>query len=77
MPEVEFFISQKESRRFKKGQKIWIRNNCTNYLDIWFKWRKKGRYVQGRIDKLSPCVGTIRSIEVNEKLFNRVKGIRK
>jgi hypothetical protein len=74
MPIVEFFIATKESKRFKKGQKVWIRYNYGNHLDIWFRWRKKGRYIQGTIDKLSPCVGKIQSIEVNDFLANRVKG---
>ncbi len=71
---VEYFRAIKNTHRFNANQKVWIRNNYANFMEIWFKWRGSGRYVTGFIDKYSPCVGEIKSIDVDHDFAMRIGG---
>ena len=62
---VQMFKAQRSTKRFRKNQKVWIKMAHGNHLSIHFKWRGKGRYVNGIIDKHSnnwrdfnPVIGT-------------------
>ena len=70
--EVQYFKSTKESNRYKKGQKIWIRLNCANHLYTYHKWKGFGRYTEGVIDKFSPLVGSIETIIVSKYFANKI-----
>ena len=64
---VQMFKAQKQSRRFRKNQKVWISNMYANHLAIRFKWRGKGRFVSGTISKFqdeAPAIGEFKTIEV-------------
>ena len=69
---IEYFKATKKTRRFNKNQKVWISLNCANHLYINFKWRGKGRYVRGIIDKHIPTVGEIKEIEVDKIFGERI-----
>ena len=71
---IEYFKTLRQGKSFNKNQKVWIRLNCANHLDIWFKYRGKGRYVSGVIDKFSTLVGEIKEIDVSEDFARRVHG---
>lgn len=70
---VQYFKSTKETNRFNKNQKVWVRLDCANHLMIYFKWRGKGRYVNGIIDKFDKCVGDIKIIEVENSFAKKIK----
>ena len=72
---VQYFKAQKQTRRFKKNQKVWIELHCANHLYIWFKWRGRGRYVSGVVDKFAKCVGEIKEIEVNDDFAKRITNV--
>ena len=72
--QIEYFKSKFSTIRFNKNQKVWIRFNHPNHLDIFFKWRGNGRYVSGMCDKYAPYVGEIKKIEVDEPFAKRIKG---
>ena len=63
---IEYFKAQKQTHRFRKNQNVWIQFNYANYLDIYFRWRGKGRYVRGTIDKFHTVVGKIKNIDVSD-----------
>ena len=71
---VEYFRSLKRTNRFNEKQKVWISHNFPNHLYIWFKWRGKGRYVRGVIDKFEKYIGEIKEIDVDDNFANRIKG---
>ena len=73
--EVQYFKALKQTKRFNKNQKVWIRHNYANNLEIRFKWRGKGRYVNGDIDKFAPSVGEIKTIPVDIDFAKRILGI--
>ena len=70
--EVQYFKAQNNSNRYRKGQKVWIRLNCANHLLTYHKWRGSGRYVEGTIDKFSPLVGKIKTIDVDDDFAERI-----
>ncbi len=63
---VQMFKAAKQTRRFRKNQKVWITWQHGNHLDIRFKWRGRGRFVHGTIDHYAPAVGLIREIDVSD-----------
>lgn len=70
---VEYFRAQKQTHRFRKNQKVWISYNYDNHLDIYFRWRGKGRYVRGTMSKdQDSVIGEIKSIEVSEEFAKRI-----
>ena len=72
---VQYFKAIKRTNRFNYNQKVWIRHMFANHMWVWFKFRGKGRYVSGVLDKFAPCIGEIKEIEVEEQFGNRIKGI--
>lgn len=48
---MKMFKAQKQTKRFKKNQKIWVTYEFSNHAYIRFKWRGSGRYVSGVISK--------------------------
>ena len=69
---VQYFKAQEESNRYRKWQKVWVRLNCANHLYTYHKWRGNGRYVEGIIDKFSPLIGEIKTIEVDSDFAERI-----
>jgi hypothetical protein len=69
---ISFFKSKKITHRFRENQKVWIRYQYGNHLDIVFRWRGKGRYVGGRIDRERPEIGEIHTIEVDDEFGRRM-----
>ena len=47
---VQYFKAAKRTHRFNENQKVWIRHTFSNHMEVWFKWRGKGRYVSGLVD---------------------------
>jgi len=60
---IQYFNAKKNTKRFKKGQKVWIRHRYANHLAIWSKWLGKGRYTHSMLDKWD---WSSKSIEWNE-----------
>lgn len=48
---VMMFKAQRQTNRFRKNQKVWVRRRFGNHLEIRFKYRGKGRYVNGVISR--------------------------
>ena len=69
---IKYFKAAKNTRRFRFNQQVWIVHEYANHMDIVFRWRGKGRYVSGVIDKFSPCVGEIKTIEVVETFIHKI-----
>jgi len=74
MINIKYFRALKRTRRFNKNQKVWIRYEYANHLEIWFKFRGKGRYVGGTIDKFCKVVGELKEIEVSDGFAKRTIG---
>lgn len=72
--EVCLFRATKDSHRFTQNQKVFVAHDYGNCLDIWHRWRGKGRFVRGRIDAASPLIGVIRTIEVDAEFAKRIRG---
>jgi len=75
MREVQYFKAAKQTHRFNENQKVWVRCNLANHLEIWFKFRGKGRYVTGTADKFALYVGEIKTIKVDDDFADRIEGI--
>ena len=48
---VKYFKAKKNTKRFKKGQKVWIRHEYANHLQVFSKWLGSGRYTESTLDK--------------------------
>lgn len=48
---VKYFKAKINTKRFRKGQKVWVRHEYANHLEVWSKWRNSGRYTQSTLDK--------------------------
>jgi len=83
--EVQYFKAQKDTKRFKKGQKVWIRYRDANCLQVWSKWRGSGRYTQSTITRwdwsnknieCNEVIGEqgLSSMEVDEEFGKRILG---
>lgn len=72
--QVQYFKVQKQTARFRDGQKVFIRHLFPNYMWIRFKHRGNGRYVNGRISNHSKAVGDIKSIQVDSSFAKRITG---
>lgn len=72
--EIEYFKVLKQTKRFNKNQTVFVRFNMANHMHIYFKWRGKGRYVQGTIDKFATCVGKIKKMNVEDAFAKKVMG---
>jgi len=71
---IKYFRALRDTHRFRKNQKVWIRTWHHNHYDIRFKFRGKGRYISGIIDNSSPAVGEIKEIEVEDGFAKRTQG---
>ena len=71
---VKYFKSKKQTKRFRENQKVWIRYEYGNHLQLFFKWRGNGRWVTGICDKFAPFVGEIKTIDVDESFAKRIHG---
>lgn len=69
MKTVEMFKAQVQTNRFRKNQKVWITKTHDNHCDIRFKYRGKGRYVNGIINRQHKAIGEIKEIEVTDKFY--------
>ena len=69
---VKYFKATKNTKRFNANQKVWITLECANHLYVRFKYRGKGRYVNGDVDKFAKYVGEIKSIEVSKDFASRL-----
>lgn len=69
---VKYFKATKNTKRFNSNQKVWITLECANHLYVRFKYRGKGRYVNGVVDKFAKYVGEIKSIEVSKDFVSRL-----
>jgi hypothetical protein len=64
---VQYFKVAKPTHRWRDGQKVWIKIAYANHLLVRFKWRGRGRMVNGTVDRFSPAVGEIKTIELEER----------
>ena len=69
---VKYFKTTKQTKRFNKNQKVWITLECANHLYVKFKYRGKGRYVNGTVDKFAKYIGEIKTIEVDKNFASRL-----
>lgn len=83
---IKYFRAQKDTRRFRKNQKVWVVIDHANHAQIRFKWRGKGRYVNGVIAKFSLIKGEwtlnrtigedgFKEIEVDDLSAERLVGL--
>ena len=63
MAKLKYFKALKQTRRFSFNQKVWIKAEYPNHLEICFKWRGSGRMVNGVIDRFGAEVGEIKEID--------------
>ena len=73
MVEVQYFKATKQTNRFNINQKVWLSLNCANHMRIYFRFRGKGRYVSGTIDKFNQAVGEIKTIDVDATFAKRIQ----
>lgn len=79
---VKMFKAKKQTKRFRKNQKVWVIHDFGNHAYIRFKWRGNGRYVNGVIDKwnwtkkanYNTVIGEngFKEIEVSDEFGNRL-----
>ena len=48
---VKYFKAKENTKRFKKGQKVWVVVEYENYLRVLSKWHGSGRYTYSILDK--------------------------
>ena len=71
---VQMFRAQVRTRRFRKNQKVWVRLREQNHLIIWFRWRGRGTYVRGVIERTHDAVGALQDIDVNCDFARQIHG---
>lgn len=70
---VKMFKATKQTHRWRENQKVWVRHEFANHLLVYFRWRGRGRYVTGIVDKfLHTAVGKIVELEVGESFAHRI-----
>ena len=76
------FKSTSTTNRFNKNQKVWVVFDQGNYLQIKFRWKGSGRYVNGILAKwpysssnrINDIVGnTLKEVEVTEKFYTFIQ----
>lgn len=81
MKTVKYFKAQVNTKKFKKGQVVWVTIEQGNHLYIISRWRGKGRYMSGMMAKwdssyrnFSSIIGNsgIKEMDVTEEFYNRV-----
>lgn len=86
---VKKFKAQRDTKRYRKNQDVWIQLQSPNHLRVIHKWRGKGRYVQSYVsmwnnkqptgnpdDEVFSLIGSldnIREIEVDDSFAERHK----
>lgn len=70
--EVQMFKAARKTNRWNANQRVWIRFRHANHLNVWFRFRGKGRYVSGIVDRFSPSVGSLSTIEVSDAFAARI-----
>ena len=72
------FKAQKQTRRFNKNQRVWIVKEYGNFCIIKFRYRGRGRYVSGILNKENQTVAnvTFKEIEVHEDFYNKIMDIK-
>lgn len=71
---VSIFKAACQTHRFRKNQKVWVREMCQNHMVVWYRFRGKNRYVEGTVDRWATCVGPVAEIDVDEAFWQRIKG---
>ena len=61
---VKYFKAIKQTHRFRENQKVWIRHEHSNHLDIFYKFRGYGKWVHGVCDRWAIFIGNIKEIDV-------------
>lgn len=74
MTKVKYFKATMDTHRFRQNQKVWIRHQGGNSIDIYFRWRGKGRYTNGIIYNSHKSIGEIKEIEVQDSFALKVLG---
>lgn len=76
LTKVKMFRAQTRTRRFRKNQKVWVREEHGNHLSVWFRWKGSGRYVQGTIDKFHNTVGLLplKEFTVSNEFAQNIRG---
>lgn len=72
MPTISYFKTTKKTKRFNKNQNVWIRFSYSNHLHIYYKYRGKGRYVNGIIDRFSKTINEIKTINISDEFYNKI-----
>ena len=73
MQKIQYFKALKNTKRFSKNQKVWVCVRRANYLEVYSKWRGKGRYTYSKLDRWdSGVVGELKEIEVKDEFYKRV-----
>ena len=73
MKKIQYFKALKNTKRFRKNQKVWVCIRQANYLEVYSKWRGKGRYTYSTVDKwYSGVVGELKEIEVSNEFHKKV-----
>ena len=72
---ISYFKALKETRRFRKNQKVWIVHEYGNFCIIKFRYRGSGRYVSGILNKENQTVAnaTFKQITVHEDFYNKIR----
>ena len=73
MKKIQYFKALKNTKRFRKNQKVWVCIRHANHLEVYSKWRGKGRYTYSTLDRWdSGVVGELKEIEVDDEFHKRV-----
>jgi len=81
MAMIKMFKSNKTTKSINLNQDVWVVNDYANHLDIRYKFRGKGRYVNAIIDKwnhkgtsYNQIIGEngLKEIEVDEEFYLRL-----
>lgn len=76
MPKVQMFKAAKDTKRFKRNQKVWVSYLFSNHMRIYYKYRGSGRWVRGVIDRGNTAVGEIHEVEVDNKFAREIEAFR-
>ena len=67
------FKAQVDTKRFRKNQRVWVTEEYGNFCQVYFKYKGRGRYVHGLLNKEDKSIGccTFKEIEVTEEFYNK------
>lgn len=76
MKNLEYFKTKKDTKRFRKNQKVWVSRRFGNFIEIFHKWRGNGRYVCSTLCTWNKygqnLIGEIKEILVTDSFYNFV-----